>query len=119
MYTAPSHLRAKLMCSRLAKNLKAEFKVANMPIVKGDTVKVVVGDKTIKVTGKVTAVNRKNFKIYVEGANHTARKEGDKAKQVPIHPSNCIITELYPTASRMRAISRRHGKEYVAKAKKE
>ncbi|CAL6071968.1 Ribosomal_protein L26 [Hexamita inflata] len=117
IYTAPSHLRAKLMVSRLAETLRTEYKVTNMPICKGDVVKVLVGGKKVKVTGKVTAVDRKNYKIYVEGANHKARKEADKAKQIPIHPSNCLITELYPVASRLRAISRRNGKEFVPKAK--
>lgn len=117
LYTAPSHIRAKLMVSPLSKALKGEYKVRNMPICRGDVVQVVSGSKKVRVTGKVTSVDRKAYRIYVEGAVHTARKADDKPKQIPIHPSNCVITELYPIASRLRAIARRHGKEYVAKQK--
>ena len=119
IYNAPAHIRARMMVSQLAKNLREEYKVKNMPIVKGDVVKVVHGGEKIKVTGKVTRVDRRTYRIYVEGANHTMRKPDAKPKQIPIHPSKCLITEMVPTQDRLRAIARRHGKAYEGKPKKQ
>lgn len=104
-----------MMRSRLCRDLRKEYRVPNMPITRGDTVRVLVGSEKVRVTGKVTEVDRKNYKIYVEGANHKSRKADEKPKQIPIHPSNCIIMELNCIPSRLRAIARRGGKEFEKK----
>jgi large subunit ribosomal protein L24 len=58
---------------------------------KGDTVMVMRGDRK-GLEGKVTQVNRKSYRILVEGAD---REKVDGTKiSVPIHPSKVMITRL-------------------------
>lgn len=71
--------------------------------------KVVTGSTKVKVTGKVTKVSHQTYKIFVEGANHTSIGKDPKTKQIPIDPSNCVITDLYMNGSRAKIITRKHG----------
>jgi ribosomal protein uL24 len=64
-FTAPSHLRRKIMSSHLSKDLKTKYDVRSIPVRKGDTVKVVRG--TFKGReGKIQTVYRKKWCIHVE-----------------------------------------------------
>ncbi|ESU44572.1 LSU ribosomal protein L24P [Giardia duodenalis] len=104
-FTANAETRAKMMSSRLSKELRAEHKIKTMPIRRGDIVEIFTGGH--KGTGKVVEVRRRDYKICVEGINQKARNPEAKPVPYPIHPSNCIIKELYMNGSRHRAIKRR------------
>jgi ribosomal protein L24 len=57
----------------------------------GDTVRVIRGDRR-GFEGRITRVDRKNFRIYVEGV--TRDKVDGTTIQIPIHPSKAMIVNL-------------------------
>jgi large subunit ribosomal protein L24 len=62
-----------------------------MPLRKGDTIKVLRGDYK-GFEGKISRVDRKSYKIYVDGIN---REKADRSSiPVPIHPSKVEVTRL-------------------------
>ena len=64
-FSAPSHLRRKIMSSHLNKELRTKYDVRAIPVRKGDTVKVLRG--TFKGReGKVQSVYRKRWCLHVE-----------------------------------------------------
>lgn len=80
-----------MMSATLAKDLREKYDVRSMPVRKGDQVKVVVGN--FKSTeGKVQNVYRRRRCIYIEKVEKS--KVNTQMHQVPIHPSNCVITAL-------------------------
>lgn len=109
LYTADAETRAKLMSSRLSKELREKHGVKTMGIRKNDTVQVMTGSH--KVTGKVVAVHRGNYKVFVEGAVQKNKGTDSKTIYYPISPSNCMITELYMNGSRSRILARRGPKK--------
>lgn len=104
-FTANAETRAKMMSSRLSKELREVHKIKTMPIRRGDVVEIFTGGH--RGTGRVVEVRRRDYKICVEGINQKARSQEAKPIPYPIHPSNCIIKELYMNGSRHRAIKRR------------
>jgi large subunit ribosomal protein L24 len=64
--------------------------------------------------GKVTSVNRKDYRLFVEGA--TREKVDGSNALVPIHPSKVMITRLNLDDKRRREILKRKG-GVVEKAK--
>jgi ribosomal protein uL24 len=64
-FSAPSHLRRKIMSCHLNKELKTKYEVRAVPVRKGDTVKVMRG--TFKGReGKVQSVYRKRWALHIE-----------------------------------------------------
>jgi large subunit ribosomal protein L24 len=88
---APMHIKNKFMSTMFSKELKIKHKKRNLPVRKGDTVKVLRGQFKGKI-GKVTKVNLVNLRIYIENVG-LMKKDGTKVPY-PIHPSNVMITEL-------------------------
>lgn len=88
---APIHIRGKLMCSHLSKELQEKHKIRSLRIKKGDKVKVITGQFKNKI-GKIDSVNVKRQKIFIVGVEQT-KIDGSKA-QYPVHPSNVMIVEL-------------------------
>jgi len=88
LYQAPLHRRQKLVAAHLSKELKKQWKRRSLPVRKGDEVKVMRG-KFRGTIGKVTKVDLKKLKVYVEGIRR--RKVSGEEVQVPIHPSNLLI----------------------------
>jgi large subunit ribosomal protein L24 len=88
LYTAPLHKRRKLLSAHLSKELREKYKRRSLPIRKGDEVKVLRGEFKGKV-GKVSKVDLKKLKVYVEGI--TRKRTVGTEVQVPIHPSNLMI----------------------------
>ena len=88
-FSAPSHIRRKIMSCRVSKDLEKKYNIRSIPVRKGDEVKIVRG---IKKAGKVTTVYRKKWCIHVEKV--TKDKANGQSINLPIHPSNCIITSL-------------------------
>ena len=88
---APLHVKQKLAHSHLSKDLRKKYSKRNASLRKGDKVKITVG-KFRKHEGKVTMVDLKKTRVFVDGIEST-KKDGTK-RQIPLDPSNMIIVEL-------------------------
>ncbi|KAH0574227.1 Ribosomal protein L26 [Spironucleus salmonicida] len=110
-FNADRHVRAYKMAAPLSKELKTEHKIRAMPVRVGDMVKVVKGSEKVRVEGKIIRVDRLTYKVHVEGANHKQRSNEDKAKTIPVSPSNCVITKLHMNGSRTKKIASKSKKE--------
>lgn len=88
---APIHIKRKLLSVNLSKDLRKKYGRRNIPVRKGDTVKVMKG-KFKKKQGKVISVDIKKSKIKIEEIS-IKKMDGSKVN-VKIHPSNLQIVEL-------------------------
>jgi len=91
LYQAPDHIRHRLFAAPLSSELKASQGVKALPVRSGDTVRIMRGDHK-GFEGKITDVDRKKYRIYVEGL--TREKVDGTTIFVPIHPSKVMITKL-------------------------
>ena len=87
---APLHMKNKFISSNLSKDLRKKYG-RNLPIRKGDNVKIMRGEFKGK-KGKVTKVLLKLSKIIVEGIQ-IKKKDGSKV-DIKLEPSNLQIIEL-------------------------
>lgn len=78
------------MAAPLTKQLRQEHGRRSLPVRKDDEVKITRGIHKGK-EGKVTAVYRKKFVIYVDKI--TREKTNGATVNIPIDPSNVIITK--------------------------
>ncbi|PVU90249.1 hypothetical protein BB561_004962 [Smittium simulii] len=90
-FSAPSHLRRKIMSATLAKDLRTKHNVRAVPVVKGDEVIVTRGNHKGR-EGKVISVYRKKWVIHIETL--VREKVNGNAIPIGIHPSNVAITCL-------------------------
>ena len=112
-YNAPLHLRKKFISTHLSKQLQGLYKTRAFPLRKGDTVKVMRGNFKNK-TAKVTSIETKKIKVYLEGLQKT-RKDGTKVN-VQFNPSNLLITELnLEDKERLKSLDRRKLKNKISK----
>mmetsp|Transcript_27931 Transcript_27931/g.37853 ORF Transcript_27931/g.37853 Transcript_27931/m.37853 type:complete len:144 (-) Transcript_27931:373-804(-) len=111
-FTAPSHIRRKLMSAPLSKDLRTKYGVRSLPVRRDDEVMIVRGHYHDR-EGKVTQVYRKKWVIHIDRI--TREKQSGATVQVGIHPSKCVITKLKLDKDR-RAILER--KDKTSKAKK-
>ena len=88
---APTHTRHKMIAATLSKELRKKYGKRNIPLHKGDKVKIMRGEFK-KKTGKIDAVSLKKLKVMVEGIFRT-KKDGTKVS-VYLDPSNLQIQEL-------------------------
>jgi large subunit ribosomal protein L24 len=91
LFQAPDHIRYKHFAAPLAPELRRSYGTRSLPVRSGDTVRVMRGDHK-GFEGKVARVDRKKFRIYVEGL--TREKVDGSTVFVPIHPSKVMITKL-------------------------
>lgn len=91
LFQAPAHLRHRYFSAPLAPDLKKKHDTNAVPLKTGDTVRVMRGDRK-GFEGKVTRVNRKKYRIFVEGV--TREKVDGSTMPIPIHPSKVMITNL-------------------------
>ena len=103
-FSAPSSIRRKLMSSHLSKDLKQKYECRSIPVRHGDTVRIKRGGSRGK-EGKVSEVYRRKWCIYIE--NVTKRKTNGQEIKVPIHPSNCEITQLRLDKDRKALLERK------------
>ena len=103
------------------KDLRTKYLVRSVPVRKGDVVKVVRGNFKGR-EGKILTVYRKRWALHIE--KMTRDKTNGKAAlshdsgsqvQVPVHPSNCVITTLKIDKNRKALLER---KKRVAKGAK-
>lgn len=85
------HIRRYLLSALLSRELREKYGRRNIPVRSGDKVKVLRGQFK-KKTGKVSSVDLKKTKLYIEGIENI-KKDGSKAPY-PIHASNVMITEM-------------------------
>jgi large subunit ribosomal protein L24 len=90
-YTAPLHVKQKLVHVHLSSELKKKHGLRNVQIKKGDKIKVSRGQHK-KKEGKVERVSVKREKVYITGIEFI-KKDGAKTL-VALSPSNLIIVEL-------------------------
>merc|ERR1712110_264743 len=97
-FNAPSHLRRKIMSASLSKELRGQYNVRSMPLVKDDEVKIVRGHFKGEQTGKVISVYRKKYVIHVERISR--EKANGQTTHIGLHPSNVVITKMKLTKDR-------------------
>jgi large subunit ribosomal protein L24 len=112
LFQAPDHIRYKHFAAPLAPELRKSYGTRSLPVRSGDTVRVMRGDHK-GFEGKVARVNRKKFRIYVEGL--TREKVDGSTVFVPIHPSKVMITKLNLDDKWRKKILERRKKEVVEK----
>ena len=88
---APLHTKRKLLSVNLSKDLRKKYNLRNLPVRKGDTVKILVG-KFRKKQGKITQVYTKIAKVVVEGIQ-VKKQDGSKVN-FKLQPSNLQIIEF-------------------------
>lgn len=106
-YNAPLNIKHKFLSTHLSKDLIKKYKKRNIPLRKGDKIKIIRGQFK-KKEGKIEKVLLKKSKVYIENIQIT-KKDGSKA-YLPINPSNIIITELNLTdKKRKQSLERKNG----------
>ena len=105
-FTAPSHIRRKIMSAPLSKDLRQKYSVRAVPIRRDDEVVIVRGHFHDR-EGKVTQVYRKKFCIHVERV--TRDKANGQTVPIPIHPSKVMITKLKLDKDRKALLDRKSG----------
>lgn len=88
---APLHIKKKQLSVNLSKKLRKEIGKRNVPVRKGDKVKVMRG-KFRKKEAKVKLILTKYAKIYLEGLQ--VKKMDGSMVDIPLRPSNIQIIEL-------------------------
>jgi large subunit ribosomal protein L24 len=100
LYNAPIHLKRKWISSHLAENLLLKYDRRSIPVIKGDTVKVMRGSYKGH-EDKVAKVNVRDMTVNVEGVIVSTAKGTKVAK--PIHANTLVITKLNLTDKWRRA----------------
>jgi len=88
---APLHLKKKFVSVNLSKELRKKHEKRNIPVRKGDTVKIMRGKFKGK-QGKIIAVKLNISKVNIEGIQ-IKKQDGSKVN-VRLQPSNLQIIEL-------------------------
>ena len=88
---APLHVKQNFVHAHLSKDLRKKHGKRNANVRKGDKVKILRGQFR-KHEGKVERVDLKKTRVYVSGVE-LAKRDGTK-RQLALHPSNLMITEL-------------------------
>tara|TARA_B110000285_G_C14908954_1_gene506947 strand:+ start:176 stop:574 length:399 start_codon:yes stop_codon:yes gene_type:complete len=103
-FTAGSTQRRKLLSAALSKDLRAQYGCRSIPVRKGDSIKVVRGGNQDR-EGKVLCVYRRRWCIHVDKL--TNDKKNGQAYQIPIHPSNCVVTAMKLDKDRKALLERK------------
>ncbi|BCS90635.1 MAG: 50S ribosomal protein L24 [Candidatus Micrarchaeota archaeon] len=91
LFNMPMHLRNHIMHVHLSKELRKKYNVRALRVIKGDTVKIIKGDKK-GTTGKVVKVDLRKMMVYID----SLKVKNARGKEVykGISPANLIITDL-------------------------
>ena len=114
-YNAPLHLRQKMISVHLDKALRKMYKKRSIPVRTGDEVIIVRGEFR-KERGKVTKVDMKKLKIYIDSAKR--KKVSGQEVEAAIDPSNAMITKLDADDKKRQKFLRRKGLHQETKAEK-
>jgi large subunit ribosomal protein L24 len=91
LYQAPDHIRHKHLAAHLSPDLRTTHLAKSLPVRSGDTIRVMRGDHK-GTEGKITRIDLKKYRIYVEGL--TREKVDGTTIQLAVHPSKVMITRL-------------------------
>jgi large subunit ribosomal protein L24 len=91
MFLSAYHERTKHLSANLSTELKDSNNTRSLPVRKGDRIRVLRGDYK-GIEGRIQRVDRKNYRIYVDGINR--EKADGTSILVPIHPSKVQIIKL-------------------------
>lgn len=91
LFQAPDHVRYRKFSARLSPELRASHETKTVPARSGDSVRIMRGDFK-GFEGKITRVDRKKYRIYVEGLRR--EKVDGTTISVSTHPSKVMITDL-------------------------
>ena len=116
LYQAPINERYRRFSASLSSKLKESHGTSSVPVRKGDTVMIMRGDRKGS-EGKVTQIDRKKYRIFIEGANR--EKVDGTSIPVPIHPSKVMITRLNLDDKWRKKILKRKGVTEEADVAKE
>ena len=90
---APLHKKRRMVSAHRDSALMKEYNVRSVAVRKGDTVRVIRGDKDFKASeAKVASVDLKSLKLIIE--NVTLPKADGTQKPKPVDPSNVLLTRL-------------------------
>jgi large subunit ribosomal protein L24 len=90
---APLHKKRRMVSAHLDSALMKEYNVRSVAVRKGDTVRVIRGDKDFKASeSKVASIDLKHMKLIIE--NVTVPKADGTQKPKPVDPSNVLLTKL-------------------------
>jgi len=112
---APLHIKRKMMSSNLSKELRKRYGKRNIPIRKGDNVRIMVGEFKGK-TGKIEVVSNQKLRVTIEGLYRT-KKDGSKVAVI-FSPSNLQIKELELEDKKRKASLERKGGKVGKKVEK-
>merc|ERR1711872_740049 len=104
-FSAPSHIRRKLMSAPLSKDLRQKYGVRSMPIRKDDEVQIVRGHFKSQQVGKVLQAYRKKYVVHIERIQR--EKANGATVHVGIHPSKVVIMKLKLDKDRKRILDHR------------
>ncbi|RLG86911.1 MAG: 50S ribosomal protein L24 [Thermoprotei archaeon] len=91
LYNMPLHLRHKLLTAPLSPELRKELGIRNLPVKKGDVVRIMRGDWKGH-EGKIVEVDLRRVRIHIEGV--TIKRADGTPVYYPIHPSKVMIIKL-------------------------
>jgi large subunit ribosomal protein L24 len=106
LYEAPYHSRGHVFSAHLSSELRGSRNSRTLPVRTGDTVKVLRGDYK-GFEGKISRVDRRDYKIYVDGINR--EKSDGSSVPVPVHPSKVEVIRLNLDDKWRNKILRRKG----------
>lgn len=114
---APLHLRQKMLAAHLSKELRKAYKKRSLSVRTGDEVIIFRGEFS-KISGKITKVDLKKLKVYVDNAKR--KKASGQDTEFAIDPSNIVITKLNTDDKKREKFVRRKGiKQETKETKKE
>ncbi len=114
-FNAPLHLRQKMISVHLDKALRKMYKKRSIPVRTGDEVIIMRGEFR-KERGKVTKVDMKKLKIYIDSAKR--KKVSGQEVEASIDPSNAMITKLNADDKKRQKFLRRKGLNQETKTEK-
>jgi len=112
-FAAPSHERRKLMSAPLSKELRAQYGVRSLPVRKDDEIMVTRGKLKDKM-GAVKTVYRKKWSLYFQ--NGTLQKMNGVTVDLPVHPSNVVITKIKMDKDRLALLERKKARKEAGMA---
>ena len=100
LFNAPLHKKRKWLSSHLEENLLLKYDKRSMPVIKGDTVKVMRGSYRVH-EDKVAKIDVKSGYVEIEGVT-IIKADGKKIPKL-LHASCLLITKLNLTDKWRRA----------------
>ncbi|XP_036743595.1 60S ribosomal protein L26-like [Manis pentadactyla] len=114
-FSAPSHVRRKIMLSQLSKELGQKYITWPMPIREDNGVQVVRGHDQGQQIGKVVQVYRKKYVIYIQQG--LREKAEGTTVHVGIHSSKVVNTRPKLGKDRKKILEHRAKSQQVGKEK--